>query len=377
MPWRSSSLRLPKRPSGSERLRARGTPLLALLLLVSCGKEGPPLSPLSRGPHPPKLVAARQLGRRALVAFEVPRPIGPKPSQQPTRAELLRVSYSPGLQPPTDPDAFRRRGEVVGQVAADPLPSVRLVIEDLQLADLPQGGTGWTLRYGIRVLDRRGRPSPVLVSPDLVLLPGAPAPTELSAEPTVDGVRLVWQPIPGETTIGYNVYRSTPEAPWPGSPVNPEPIAATEFLDSQVTTGQRYIYTVRVALATTAPYREGEPSEMQQVLAEDLFAPAPPQGLVAVQEGLAVRLFWDPNSERDLAGYRLHRSVDGGPWIPVGPGLLDRPSYLDEEVEVGSRLTYRVVALDRAETPNFGEPSQTGELQVEQEPLAPARGVGP
>ncbi len=373
MPRRGSSLRPPLRPDRSGRFRTWGAPLLALLVLVSCGKQGSPLPPLPRGPHPPRFVTARQLGRRALVAFEVPQPKGLKPSQQPTRAELLRVSYSPGLQPPTDPDAFRRRGEVVGQVAADPLPAGRLVIEDLQLADLPEGGTGWTLRYGIRVLDRRGRSSPLVVTPDLVLLLGAPAPTELSAEPTADGVRLVWQPISGDTTFGYNVYRSTPEAPWPESPLNPEPIVASEFLDSQVITGQRYIYTVRAALATMAPYREGEPSETRQVLAEDRFAPAPPQGLVAVQEGLAVRLFWDPNSERDLAGYRLQRSVDGGPWALVGPERIEQPSYLDEEVEVGHRLNYRVVALDRAETPNVGAPSQTVELQVVKEPLAPGR----
>ena len=331
------------------------------------------MPPLPRGPHPPGLVTARQLGHRALVAFDVPRPKGPKPSQQPMRAELLRVSYAPGLQPPADPDAFRRRGDLVGQVAADPLPAGRLVIEDLQLADLAEDGTGWTLRYGVRVLDRRGRSSPVVVTSDLVLLPGAPAPTGLSAEPTADGVRLVWQPIPGETPVGYNVYRSTPEAPWPESPLNPEPLVASEFLDSQVTTGQRYIYTVRAAVATMTPYREGEPSETQQVLAEDRFPPAAPRGLVAVQEGLAVRLFWDPNSERDLAGYRLQRSVDGGPWTVVGPERIEQPSYLDEEVEVGQRLTYRVEALDRAETPNIGEPSQVVQLSVVDEPLAPGR----
>lgn len=195
-------------------------------------------------------------------------------------------------------------------------------------------------------------------------------PKKPSASP---GVRLVWQPVPGDTTLGYNVYRSALEAPWPEVPLNPEPIVATEFLDSQVITGERYTYTVRVALATGAPYREGEPSETRQLLAEDRFAPAPPRGLVAVQEGLAVRLFWDPNSERDLAGYRVECSVDGGPWTRVGPERVEQPSHLDQDVEVGSRLTYRVVALDRAQPPNVGEPSQTVELQVVKEPLTPGR----
>jgi hypothetical protein len=305
-----------------------------------------------------------------MVAFAVPPPKGPKAAQEPTRAELIRVGYPPGLEAPQDPDAFRRRGDIVGRVASDPLPAGLLLIEDLHLADLSEGGTGWTLRYGVRVLDRRGRSSPLVVATDLILMPEVAAPSGLSAEPTVDGVRLTWRPVPGERSFDYNVYRSSPEAPWPESPLNPAPIAATEYLDSEVTVGQRYTYTVRAALARGLPYREGEPSETRQVLAVDRFAPAAPQGLVAVQEGLAVRLFWDPNSERDLAGYQVQRSTGGGPWSRIGPELIEQPSYLDTAVQAGSRFAYRVVAVDRSEEPNVGEPSSTVEVHVEQEPLA-------
>jgi hypothetical protein len=349
---------------------------ITCLVLAACGKRGSPRPPLPRGPHPPGAVAARQIGRRAVVGFDVPQPKGDKPSQQPVRAELVRVTYRPGFQPPADPDAFRRRGDLVGQIAADPMePGSRLFLEDLQLGDLADGGIGWTLRYAVRVRDRRGRLSPLVITEDLELLESAPAPRELAVEPTADGVRLVWRPPEGEPAYTYNVYRSHPEMPWPEMPLNPAPLAANEYLDREVTTGERYTYTVRVSLSLEKPYREGEPSETREIVAEDRFAPAPPQGLVAVQEGPAVRLFWNPNPERDLAGYRVSRSVDGGAWSRVGPPTNETPSFLDHDVEVGRRVAYRVEAIDRADPPNVSEPSVTVEIAVVAEPVAPGPGA--
>jgi hypothetical protein len=346
--------------------------LLGLLAQAGCGKSGSPMPPLPRGPHPPGAVSARQIGRRALVGFEVPRPKGSKPSQQAVRAELLRVTYRPGIQPSTDPDAFRRRGDLVGQVVSDPLlPESRLFVEDLQLADLSDNGKGWTLRYGVRVRDRRGRSSALVVAPDLVVLESLPAPHDLTVEPTADGVRLVWKAPAGEGPHTYNVYRSRREAPWPELPLNPQPLVATEFLDPGVVTGESYIYTVRVALSADAPYREGEPSETREIVADDLFAPGAPQGLVAVQEGQDVRLFWNPSPERDVAGYRVLRSVAGGPWERIGPPLIETPSFLDRAVEIGRRLGYRILAVDRAEPPNVSDPSTVVEIQPVSEPVAP------
>ena len=345
---------------------------LLLATLSGCGKEGPPLPPLPRGPNPPAAVAARQIGRRAFVGFNVPPAKGPKPSQQPVRAELVRVSYMPGLQPPNDPDAFRRRGDVVGRLAADPfVEDSRLVLEDLDLTSLPDGGTGYTLRYGVRLFDRRGRPSPLVLTRDLVLERSIGAPQGLITEPTADGVRLAWDTPSGVEGAAYNVYRSSPDAAWPETPLNPAPLAATDFLDSQVTTGERYTYTVRVSLGAAPPFREGEPSESREVLAEDRFAPGAPGGLVAVQEGLGVRLFWDPNPERDLEGYVVERSVDGGEWSRITPEPVHQPTFLDEAVRVGQRLSYRVVAVDHAEPPNVGQASSSVEIQIGEEPVEP------
>ena len=71
----------------------------------------------------------------------------------------------------------------------------------------------------------------------------------LVTEPTAAGVRLVWEAPAADGEYGYNVYRSAPATAWPDAPLNPAPLAPTEYLDSTVETGQSYAYTVRVALA--------------------------------------------------------------------------------------------------------------------------------
>lgn len=346
--------------------------LVAASLAAACGKKGAPLPPQPRGPFPPLAVAARQVGQIVEVRFGVPGARGARPAQQPARAELVRVGYGAGVEAPADPDAFRRRGEVVAVVEGDPLPSgTRLTLTDRSLAQRPDGGVGHTLRYAVRVRDRRGRPSPLVLAKDLVPLDPAPAPSGLRAEPTADGVRLSWEAPPGPGPFRYNVYRSPPDGPHAESPLNENPLGDTEYLDSGVTAGERLAYTVRVALSDGLPYREGESAAPCEVLTEDRFAPEPPQGLVAVQEGRAVRLFWNPNRERDLAGYRLYRRVDAGPWARIGPDPVERPLHLDEDVREGQRLAYRVSAIDRATPVNESEPSSLVEVEVLSEPAAP------
>jgi hypothetical protein len=315
-------------------------------------------------------VRARQIGNNAEVWFQVPEPRGSKPKQQLGRAELVRITYPPGVEAPPDPDAFRRRGELVAQKEGAPLPSgVRIGLVDDSLDQLPGAGTGYTLRYAVRIRDYRGRSSPLVVGEDLVPATPAPAPRSLRAEPTADGVRLTWQAPEGEGPFQYNVYRSQPDGPPAGSPLNSSPLTGTEFLDESAATGSSYVYVVRVALADGPPYREGWTCDPLELVAEDRFAPASPQGLVAVQEGKAVRLFWNPNSERDLGGYRVYRRVNGGPWTRLDPPVVEQPLYLDADVEVGQRLAYRIAAIDRAVPPNEGEPSAAVELDLLDEPV--------
>ncbi len=306
------------------------------------------------------------------VSFLIPRPRGPNPSQLPSRVELIRVDYPPDSHPSPDPDTFRRRGRVVAESEGTSfVPGSRVTLEDPTMGRLPGDGVGWILRYGIRVRDHRGRLSPLVVSKDLIPVEPPPPPSGLQAEATADGIRLKWLPPEGHGDLPYNVYRTVTGQPFGETPINRDPLTATEFLDSDVTSGTSYTYAVRTSASEGRPFRESVSSPAVTVLAEDRFAPVAPERIVAVQEGMAVRLLWNPNQEMDLAGYRVYRKVGDAGWSRIGPDLVDRPAYLDEDVRVGQHLAYRVTAVDRANPPNEGPPSESVETDVGQEPASP------
>jgi hypothetical protein len=354
---------------------------LLVVVTVGCGEKGPPVPPEPRGPLPPDTVRIRQIGRDAVAGVVVPEPRGPRDAQRPVRAELVRVSYPPGIEPRPDPNAFRRRGVPTGAVEAEPLvPGDALTLVDRTVDQLEAEGVGYTLRYGVRIRDRRGRSSPLVVTRDLRLLPSAPAPRNLRGEPTADGIRLSWEPPTEEGAFRYNVYRPTDRGPALDDPLNGRPLEETAYLDTTVTVGERYDYLVRVALAEGRPYREGMSSQLITLDAQDRFAPSVPTGLVAVQEGESVRLFWDPNPERDIRGYRLYRKRIGegadSEWKRLGEDPIERPLYLDTDVRVGQRLEYRITAIDRADPPNESDPSEPQAVDVLAEP-EPVGGSAP
>lgn len=345
---------------------------MAAGLFAGCGKKAPPLPPELRGPHEPRSVTVRQIGELPHVVFELPDPRGNKPVQEMARVELIRVVYDSEEAPPPTPDAFRRRGERVRIEQGDPFtPGAVLALSDPTVTELERSGVRQTLRYAVRVLDRRGRPSAWVAAPDLVLLSATGPPVGLTAEPTAAGVRLAWS---GSADHGYNVYRSTAEGAL--TLLNESPIRAGEYLDEDVQIGQSYTYRVRALLAEGRPLRETGDSNVARVTAVDRFPPRPPQGLVAVQEGRGVRLFWDPSPERDVTGYRVFRSIDGGAFERIGPEPLERPLHLDTGVRSGQQVVYRVTAVDGASPPNESGPSETPPLTLIEEPVSGEDGPG-
>lgn len=350
--------------------RRTGKVVLGILLLAGtgCGKKGALRPPEPRGPLAPREVVARQEGARVFVSFTVPDPRGSKPSQQPSAAELVRLEHPPGASAPAEAEAFRR-APVVAVVEGESLRrGSRLRIEDSSWTALEGGGVGWTLRYAVRVRDRHRRSSPLVVAPDLVPVAPLPPPAGLEAEATAEGVRLAWDPPSGGPFL-FNLYRAPAVEPFGEFPLNADAVSSTEYLDAAVEIGKSYRYVVRTTAAGGAPYRESGSAGPIEVVAEDRFPPSAPTGLVAVQEGPSVRLFWNPSQERDLAGYRVERRLGTeGSWEALGGGPTAEPFRLDDGATPGARLFYRVSAVDRAD--NVGPPSEPTEILVAEEPAA-------
>jgi hypothetical protein len=339
--------------------------------VLACGKVGPLQPPAPRGPLPPAAVEARQVGDRVEVALTVPQARGHDPSQAVQRTEILRVAYPSGRTPPLEPDALRVRGDVVASVESDHAkPGDRIVIADPSLGRLADAGIGWTLRYGVRLRDRRGRPSALVVVKDLTTVPAVAAPRALTGQASGDGVRLAWEAPDGAPTATYNVYRGPADGKLSERPLNVQPLSSRDELDAAAEPGKTYRYVVRAVAAEGPPYRESDSSNVVIVDASDRFAPAPPSGLVAVQEGSSVRLLWNPGVETDLEGYRIYRKLGDGEFARIGGEIVRQPSFLDPGVAPGSLATYRVTALDRAVPPNESDPSAEVQLHVVADPGA-------
>lgn len=336
---------------------------------LACGKTGPLQPPAPRGPNPAVSVEARQIGDRVEIALTVPKARGTDPSQAVQTTEILRVAYPPGRTAPAEPDAFRVRGEIVAAIDADfGKPGERVLIADPSLSELADRGVGWTLRYAVRVRDRRGRPSAMVVAKDVTTVAAVAQPTGLAGQASADGVHLSWVAPEGVAGATYNVYRGLSTGKLEEHPLNVQPLSSPDHLDATVEAGKAYRYVVRTVAAAGPPYRESSSSNEAEVDASDRFPPAAPAGLVAVQEGTAVRLLWDPGAEKDLEGYRVYRATGDGDFVRIGAETVLQPSFLDTGIAAGTRVRYRVTAVDRATPPNESSPSSEVELRVAADP---------
>jgi fibronectin type 3 domain-containing protein len=63
-------------------------------------------------------------------------------------------------------------------------------------------------------------------------------------------------------------------------------------------------------------------------------------------------LIWEPNTEKDLAGYLVLRGESGGPLSPLTKEPIQETTYRDTTVRPGTTYEYAVVAVDNAPTPN-------------------------
>jgi len=78
--------------------------------------------------------------------------------------------------------------------------------------------------------------------------------------------------------------------------------------------------------------------------------PFPPDGVFSVTGDKLVTIYWNPNQESDLAGYRVYRgNVDlSGPYYRLAEVKKSQTHYADTDVNNGETWFYAVTAFDNA-----------------------------
>jgi fibronectin type 3 domain-containing protein len=291
------------------RVRVAGLSVAALLL-SGCGYIGDPLPPALNLPVKITDLRAVQQADQIVIDFTI--------SGATTENLQLKRLGPPDLQingesfpvPEKEPGPFH----VI-------LPAARWV--------------GQTITVHVRANNGRGRYS--VWSNDAVLnvLQPLDTPSEVKAENSANGIRLTWKSaaVEGQT---YRIFRKSPEGEKTLTSDKPE------LFDAPVQYGQRYQYQVQALVGST----ESAVSPPITFTPEDKFPPVAPAALVVLVGVDSIELSWERNTEDDVKGYRVYRSVDGGPLQPVSDP--EGPSYSDKAVQTGKKYRYEVTALDRS-----------------------------
>lgn len=373
--------------------------VVAALGLAGCGKKGDPLPPVRYMPARTTQLQAVQRGDALLLSFPYPKttPAGTALDGI-SRVDLVSMTFPASIAEdevriPNPPQVqFDRAaatetvlelGDLATAVQGD---QVRFRVP-LPARTVTEGREAWSL--GVRTLAKDGELSDLSDLVTVELREPPEPPRDVVAEPGPDGVRISWDyprredVVDGDTEtsedaadedvegegegeaddeseemegddwiVGFHVYRRPASARTYGDPIARPRARFRQFEDDTARVGERYIYTV-TAVSTRRPMVvESAPSAEIEVDYRDFFAPAPPEGLVALPEetaaGLSIRLVWEPSESDDLAGYRVYRRLPGETEATRLGDLIPRPELTDANLPTEGTVVYRVSAVDQA-----------------------------
>jgi hypothetical protein len=394
-----------------------------LALCVACGKKGPPQPPVRVMPPAPGPVHARQVGRDIWLTADVPNkrtdgsPLSPnavlrvlrlRPPEnlrpgvvsdrylvqqfekqateiaaltgvtlEPIRTEghLHFIDHDPA--PPTPPAAAAPAGAPSPAPAAPSAPapadavppsSVPPAAPSVQAAvPRPAGHASIRLLYGLQTVDGKQSRSPIRPPIYLEWVTPPAVPHEVRAEVAEGEVRLSWTSVPparAGSPSRYEVYRREASAARdPDTPLNAKPLEEPKYVDGSFRYDVDYLYTVRTVLDAPTGRCESDADPPVAVRPHDVFAPMAPSGLAVAAEGGVIKVYWFPNAEPDLAGYRIYRRAEGeAEATRIGEVGATETSFVDNGASTGVRYHYAVTAIDSAtpvnESPRSEERSE-------------------
>lgn len=168
-------------------------------------------------------------------------------------------------------------------------------------------------------------------------------------------VQLSWAASISEDVYGYNVYRSK-KMDGPYVKINEEIIAETEYLDILNQPGGYYYYV------GTADYSQNEGLSGKVFMdLKDIIPPEAPKGFKSVADTGIIALSWQANTEGDLLGYFIQRSLADednldNRYININADPITNTSYNQKMAKhIKNKFVYRVVAVDTSF--NYSKPS--------------------
>ncbi len=154
-------------------------------------------------------------------------------------------------------------------------------------------------------------------------------------------VQLEWKENAETDLAGYHVYRSE-TAGGPYAKVNSSLVIQTSFMDSSVANEITYYYVV-----SAVDVDNNESRYSAEISVTPTSIPETPFGLSAGIETDMVRLFWHSNSEKDVVGYHVYRSVElDSAGTKINTDIIKDTTFTDNDVTMGKTYYYSITAID-------------------------------
>ncbi len=202
----------------------------------------------------------------------------------------------------------------------------------------------------------RGRKGPFSTRVSVSLAPPPEPPSALTASFDEKAITLSWAPVAAgggpdsvlpstplgapQRSFGYNVYEGATR-------LTKTAIADQTFAEPLIVWGEKRCYVVRTAEKVDEAVVESEGSPEACVTPVDTFPPAAPKTLQSVASVGAITLIWEPNAERDLAGYIVLRGGSESDLQPITAAPITATQFKDD-LAPGTRHVYAVRAVDKA-----------------------------
>ncbi|MGD9589743.1 MAG: fibronectin type III domain-containing protein [Pyrinomonadaceae bacterium] len=364
--------------AGRGRRLAKAAPVCLLIALIiasgpACGKRKPPLPPVQKVPQRAE-IKGFQRGNNVILSWPMPEKNAPPNDVQ----HILRIDVYRLAEPLTSPLTL----------SEEEFSARSLLIASVPVEDSDFGGKTFTyrdtlefagqpvrLRYAVRFVNAAGQKAAfsnfLLVEPEAKV---AAAPTALEAEVTQEAIELSWTGpaanADGTTPVnifGYNVYRSESETQ-AGKLINQNPVPDPKFSDENFDFEKKYFYFVRaVSSGTGATRTESLESNIVEVMPVDKFPPSALTSITIAASPTTISIFFPPNPENDVTGYKIYRSEDGtvpkAEWKLLTGKQLETNTFQDTSVEPGKTYFYYVISIDK-----FGNESAPSEVVSDRTP---------
>jgi hypothetical protein len=330
----------------------------ALLLSAACGKRKPPLPPVERVAQRIEL-SGFQRGSHVLLSWKMPaRNASTGSVLNIDRADIYRLAEPSNARDSISEDEFASRSVLI---AALKITDSDFGLKTISYTDeLEFAGQPAQLRYAVRFVNAAGQKAGfsnfLLIEPAANI---AASPTGLMADVTQEAINLSWKApeanVDGSkpvNLVGYNIYRS-PSEKEPAKLLNKAPVTSANFADEFFEFEKDYFYFVRaVSVGSDAVPTESLESNIVKIHAVDTFAPGAPEAITLAASPSSISLFFAVNPEKDIAGYRIYRSLDPeadkSTWGRLTPDLLTTNTFQDIHVESGKTYFYYLTATDKA-----------------------------